>query len=1061
MNEPGDNAPYPEVADRANYPELEAEIGASWQREHTFETSVEMRPVSNEYVFYDGPPFANGLPHYGHLLTGFVKDAVPRYQTMREKRVERRFGWDCHGLPAETEAEKELGVSGRGPITDFGIDKFNDYCKTSVLRYTHAWQRYVTRQGRWVDFDNDYKTMDLSFMESVMWAFKELHQKGLIYEAYRVLPYCWECETPLSNSETRQDDALRERIDPAVTVAFGLEASGRGAFPGPLVAWVWTTTPWTLPSNLALAVGREITYAVFERDGEQIVLSADRIDHYAAELEGATRVGELRGEELLGRHYTPLFPYFASERDDHEAAFSVLEAPWVTTDEGTGIVHMAPGFGEDDQRTCEQAGIAVVCPVDDRGRFDERVPDFSGQQVFEANENIIDALRSRHILITREAYAHNYPHCWRTETPLIYRAVSSFFVEVTAIKDRLLAANEQINWAPEHVRDGAFGKWLEGARDWSISRNRFWGAPIPVWKSDNPEFPRVDVYGSLDELEADFGVRPDDLHRPGIDELVRPNPDDPSGQSMMRRVSDVLDCWFESGSMPFAQLHYPFENVERFEEHFPADFICEYMGQTRAWFYHMHVVAVALFDRPAFSNCIAHGILLGDDGRKLSKRLRNYPDPEEFFERFGADTMRWYLLASPVLRGLDIAIEEQAMTDPIRQVLNPIWNSWHFLSLYGRIDEMRGTLRADQTGVLDRYILAKTAALRDEVTAAFDRYDLAGAAGAITAYLDALTNWYVRRSRPRFWAKRGLSGAIDADKRDAYDTLHTVLHTLCRLAAPLLPYLTDNIFRGLTGEESVHLADWPATGELPHDDELVAQMDLVREVCSAGNSIRKARHLRSRLPLRRIEIASANAPSLSAFTELIADELNVKDVVLSENSSELTTTTLNLVPALLGPRLGPSTQVVMRAHREGRFHQRPDGRVEVGGIELEPGEYELGVKPLDPDSARVLDKATGVVILDTATDEELEREGAARDVTRRIQQARKDIGLQLSDRINVQVFVPETMREAVEKFRAEIAAQVLADELVIDTFPGPETSLVYDLGEGEQLAIVIEVQQAP
>ncbi len=969
------------------YPALEEEVLASWEVEKTFQSSIERRRLSPEYVFYDGPPFANGLPHYGHLLTGFVKDAVPRYQTMRGRLVERRFGWDCHGLPAETEVERELGVSGRGPITEYGIDRFNAACESSVLRYTNAWKRYVTRQARWVDFENDYKTMDRDYMESVLWAFKELHERGLIYEGYRVLPYCWECETPLSNFETRQDDAYRERVDPAVTVAFSLDASDAptgGIVDSAVKLLVWTTTPWTLPSNLALAVGADLPYAVYRRDDELVLLATGRAEAYAAELEGYERVGEVPGAALVGRRYQPLFDYFTAQDGP---TFQVLAADFVTTEEGTGIVHMAPGFGEDDQRLCEAAGIAVVCPVDDRARFTDEVPDYAGLQVFEANAPIVGRLAASGVLVRAEEYHHSYPHCWRTDTPLVYRALSSYFVEVTAVKERMLELNQEITWVPENVRDGAFGRWLEGARDWSISRNRFWGAPIPIWKSDDPAYPRIDVYGSLDELERDFGVRPENLHRPFIDELVRPNPDDPTGRSTMRRVPDVLDCWFESGSMPFAQLHYPFENVERFESHFPADFICEYVGQTRGWFYTLHVLSTALFDCPAFSHCIAHGVLLGNDYRKLSKRLRNYPDPEEFFAEAGADVMRWYLLSSPILRGLDAAVEQQAMNEPLRQVLNPIWNSYAFLCLYGRTDETVGVLRTDQRGLLDRYLLAKTAALVGEVTDAFERYNLAGACSAVTAYLDALTNWYVRRSRDRFWASFGESAAVDVDKRDAYDMSPTPAscHALSRLCAPLLPYLSEVVYRGLTGEESVHLTDWPERSELPVDPELVTAMDLVRELCSSAHSIREQNGLRARLAARRtLTYAGPGAERLGPFAALIADEVNVKEVLLESDAAGRSALRLTLVPAALGPRLGEETQRVIAAWRRGEW-SREGEEVRVGGVSLLAGEYELRAAPSDEQTGRMLEGG-GVVLLDVVPDEALEAEGLARDAIREIQQ---------------------------------------------------------------------------
>jgi isoleucyl-tRNA synthetase len=1006
---------------------------ASWEAHDTFRRSVEARSADDEFVFYDGPPFANGLPHYGHLLTGYVKDVVPRYRTMRGQRVERRFGWDCHGLPAETEAEKELGVSGRGPITEFGIDRFNDYCRTSVLRYTQEWERYVTRQARWVDFANDYKTMDLSYMESVMWAIKQLWDKGLLYEDYRVLPYCWECETPLSNSETRQDDAYRDRQDPAVTVAFTIlpaEGPAPDLVAGEVQVWVWTTTPWTLPSNLALAVGPEVPYAVFERDGVRWLLAEGTLGGFEKQLEGAVRIGTVSGRDLVGRRYRPLFPYFSETPN----AFVVLSGDFVTTEEGTGVVHMAPGFGEDDQIVAAAAGIPVICPVDSRTRFTSEVPDFEGLQVFEANQPVIRALRQQGTLVRSDSYVHAYPHCWRTDTPLVYRAVSSWFVNVTAIRDRLVERNQEIQWVPDHVRDGSFGKWLANARDWSISRNRFWGSPIPVWKSDDPDYPRMDVYGSLDELERDFGVRPTDLHRPAIDELTRPNPDDPTGRSTMRRVTDVLDCWFESGSMPFAQVHYPFENREWFDGHFPGDFIVEYIGQTRGWFYTLHVLAVALFDRPAFKTCVAHGIVLGDDGQKMSKRLRNYPDPEAMFESHGADAMRWFLMSSPVLRGGNMIADEKGITDAVRQALLPLWNAWYFFTLYANADKRVAAIgRTDATGTLDRYVLAKARDLVGSVTAAMDAYDLSGACEVIEGFLDVLTNWYIRRSRDRFW---GTGRDLWPDAQGAFDTLATVLEVLCRVAAPLLPLVADEVWQGLTGAEagpasSVHLADWPDAAALPAAADLVEGMDRVREVCSLAHSVRKANGLRARLPLPALTVAAADAERLRPFLDLIADEVNVRSVILSDDPDQFASRTLTVVFKVAAPRLGPATQAAAAAAKRGDWELLDGDRARVGESTLEPGEFDLRVKPVDEATTRTLPGTAGLVVLDIVPTEDLVVEGRARDLVRAVQQRRRELDLDVTDRIALAVSGDGAVLDAARAHQAWIQEQVLAVDMSV------------------------------
>ena len=805
---------------------------------------------------------------------------------------------------------------------------------------------------------------------------------------------------------------------------------------GELDLWAWTTTPWTLPSNLAVAVGADTDYAVLDVAGRRVVLGESRLHAYEPQLEGAVRVGTVRGADLVGRRYRPLFPYFA----DTANAFVVLAGDFVTTDDGTGVVQMAPGFGEDDQVACAAAGIEVICPVDSRTRFTSEVPDFEGLQVFEANQPVIRVLREQGVLVRSDSYVHAYPHCWRTDTPLVYRAVTSWFVEVTAIKDRLLAHNAEITWVPEHVRDGSFGKWLANARDWSISRNRYWGSPIPVWRSDDPSYPRIDVYGSLDELEADFGVRPADLHRPAIDDLTRPNPDDPTGRSTMRRVTDVLDCWFESGSMPYAQVHYPFENREWFDEHYPGDFIVEYAGQTRGWFYTLHVLATALFDRPAFKSCLAHGILLGDDGKKISKRLKNYPDPEEMFVKHGADAMRWYFLSSPVLRGGDVITEEKGITDAVRGALLPLWNAWYFFSLYANAEGRRAQIgRTDAPGTLDRYLLAKTRTLVETVSEAMDGYDLSGGLRGHRV-VSRRPDQLVHPSQPGPLLGDVARGGGKGDTEAAFDTLATTLEVLCRVAAPLLPMITESVWRGLTGGSSVHLADWPDADLLPSDPDLVETMDRVRDVVSAAHSVRKARGLRARLPLRRLTVAGPDAETLRPFAGLIRDELNVKDVVFTADIDAYASRSLTVAFKVAAPRLGPATQAVARAAKQGDWELLADGRARVGPEELEAGEWEVAWTPRSASQTRTLPAREGLVVLDTEVDEELEAEGTARDIVRLVQQRRRELGLDVTDRIHLSLRAPAGVTPALERWKDWIASQTLATrfELIVDdTLVGP------------------------
>ncbi len=1033
---------------------------------------------ANEFVFYDGPPFANGLPHYGHLLTGYVKDIVPRYQTMRGRRVERRFGWDTHGLPAELEAMSQLGIKTKEEILELGIETFNAKCRDSVMKYTDEWREYVTRQARWVDFDNDYKTLNPDFMESVLWAFKTLHDKGLVYEGFRCLPYCWNDQTPLSNHELRMDEEVyQNRQDPAVTVGHRLETGE--------LALIWTTTPWTLPSNLAMAVGPDVDYVVVESEfsgrTERYLLAEARLAAYARELgddAGDRIVQRLKGRDLLGRAYTPPFSYYQG----HPKSHIVLPADYVTTDDGTGIVHIAPAFGEEDKQLTDQYGIQPVVPVGPDGRFTFPVADYEGLHVFDANPVIIGHLTSTTrgegdrgavtegtVLLRRETYDHSYPHCWRCREPLIYMAVSSWFVEVTKFKDRMVELNSEITWVPEHVKDGQFGKWLENARDWSISRNRFWGSPIPVWRSDDPAHPRIDVYGSFDELERDFGRLPrnergePDLHRPFVDHLTRPNPDDPTGNSTMRRVEDVLDVWFDSGSMSFAQVHYPFENADWFEHHFPGDFIVEYIGQTRGWFYTLHVLATALFDRPAFSSCLSHGIVLGSDGQKMSKSLRNYPDVNEVFDRDGADAMRWFLMSSSILRGGNISVTEGSIREGVRQVLIPLWNSWYFFSLYA--NAMHGGAgyaarwSTASTDPLDRYLLAKLRDLVQGVQGQMDVYDIPGACESVRQFVDALTNWYIRRSRQRFWDTETSAGDVST-AHAAFDTLYTTLEVLTRVAAPLLPLVTEEIWRGLTGGRSVHLEDWPDAALLPADDALVAAMDQVRAVCSTGSSLRKAERLRVRLPLTTLTVVTPDPAGLEPFTSIVADELNVRTVTLLDvreaHESDFGISSRLVVHArAAGPRLGRDVQAAIRGSKSGDWSVADDGTVVSGGLPLLEGEYSLETVVDERQAgshATAMLPGGGFVVLDTHVSPELELEGAARDLVRAVQQARREAALEVSDRISLEITGAEFVNRAVLDHRDLVTRETLAVELSV----APDLDALDRSGDGVSEVVVGE-----
>jgi isoleucyl-tRNA synthetase len=858
------------------------------------------------------------------------------------------------------------------------------------------------------------------------------------------------------------DDVYQNRQDPSVTVTFPLTGAKAEALGLTAVrALAWTTTPWTLPTNLALAVGPDIEYVVLpagpggaadvhqiagttdaavEASSHRYLLARELLGGYVKDL-GYESLDDalaavdatVRGADLEDVTYDRLFDYYAdAETYGTENAWRILVDDYVTVSDGTGIVHQAPAYGEDDQRVAGAAGIPTILSLDDGGRFLPNVTDVAGQLWMDANTPLIRLLRAEGRLLREQSYVHSYPHCWRCRNPLIYKAVSSWFIRVTDIKDDLLANNEQITWVPENVKHGQFGKWLEGARDWSISRNRYWGSPIPIWKSDDPEYPRIDAYGSLEEMERDFGTLPRnpegeiDLHRPYIDDLTRPNPDDPTGKSTMRRIEDVFDVWFDSGSMPYAQVHYPFENQEWFDTHAPADFIVEYIGQTRGWFYVMHVLSTALFDRPAFTGVSCHGIVLGNDGYKMSKSLRNYPDVSEVLDRDGSDAMRWFLMSSSVLRGGNLAVTEEGIRSGVREFLLPLWNSWYFFATYANAAKPGGyeaTWRTDSTDVLDRYILARLGDLVRDVRADLEGLDSTTASARLRDFAEVLTNWYIRRSRDRFW---------EGSNTEAFDTLYTVLETLTRVAAPLVPLVSERVWQGLTGGRSVHLQDWPDATAFPAADEIRNAMDAVRELSSVGNALRKKEKLRVRLPLARLTVVSPLAGTLGQFEDILSEELNVKSVELVPQSETTAADygishRLSVNARAAGPRLGKNVQTVIKAAKAGDWSES-DGVVTAGGIALEPSEYELALETAGrPEGeALALVPTGGVVLLDTQTTPELEAEGLARDAIRVVQEARKNADLDVSDRIVLALNVSPDDAEALQAHAELIAGETLA-----------------------------------
>ena len=1037
---------FKNISNQVNFPALECEVLEFWKESGIFEKSLKQRKGGPEYVFYDGPPFATGLPHYGHLLAGTIKDVVPRYQTMRGNYVERSFGWDCHGLPVENEMEKVLKLQSKRDIEAYGVDKFNEACRSIVLRYTSEWETVVTRMGRWVDFRRGYRTMDRNFMESVWWVFKALWDKGLVYEGYKILPYCPRCATPLSNFETNQ--GYKEVVDPAITIRFKLRDEENSYI------LAWTTTPWTLPSNLALAVGPEVDYVKVKDGDEFFYLAENRLGAYYRETPEIVWRG--KGADLAGRRYEPLFNYFAEL--DAQGAFQVLCGGFVSISDGTGIVHCAPGFGEDDNALCKAAGLPEVCPIDAECRFTDEIPDYAGRAVKETDKEIIQRLKDEGKLVRRDQIRHSYPHCWRDDGPLIYRTISTWFVRAEQLRDRMVKNNQSINWVPAHLRDGRFGKWLENARDWAISRNRFWGTPLPIWR--NPEG-EVIVPGSVAELEKLTGRKIEDLHKHFIDKLEIPSP---TGKSPLKRVEEVFDCWFESGSMPYARMHYPFENKKQFEEHFPADFIAEGLDQTRGWFYTLVVLASALFDRPPFKNVLVNGLILAENGQKMSKRLKNYPDPMVVVNTYGADALRLFMLGSQVVRAEDLKFSEAGVKEILRGVMIPMWNALSFFTTYANVDGYEppaGEVQppAKASNVLDRWILSSASQMVEEIRGELDAYNLQKAANRFSRFIDDLTNWYIRRSRRRFW-----KSSDDADKREAYRTLHYVLLTFAKTAAPFIPFTTEAIYRTLRTKEmpeSVHLCDYPEPNDC-RDEYLEKQMELTMTAVSSGRFLRTANNLKVRQPLAKAVLASPDAASRKMLEEtawIVAEELNVKSVEFSDDEEALVRRSAKANFKVLGSRLGKNMKEAAAKIQAltGReigdvLAGKPYKLVLADGTEAEITAEDLVVQREEKPGLVAASENGITIALATELTPELEGEGFARELVSKIQNLRKEKGFDVTDRIRVVCSVPEKREAALEANRAYICEETLA--VAFETGPA-ENGAEADVN-GESCRISVE-----
>ncbi len=1042
---------YKSVDPKADFPRQEEEVLKFWEKNDVFKKSLSQREGADEFVFYDGPPFATGLPHFGHFIPSTIKDIIPRYQTMKGKYVSRRFGWDCHGLPVENLIEKELGINSKHEIEAYGVANFNDKCRASVLKYTSEWRKTITRMGRWVDFDNDYKTMNPDFMESIWWVAKSLWDKGMIYEGKYILPYCPRCATVLSTHELAQ--GYKEKQDPAITIRFKITSvpdtfEDKSLAAGNCYFLAWTTTPWTLPSNLGLCMGPDIDYVkIQDKDsGDFYILAESRLSSYYKSEDSYTVIYRRKGCDFVGICYEPLFPYFANLSDPAECtkisgqkcekgAFRMFNAAYVSTEDGTGIVHIAPAFGEDDSKVFKGSGVPAVEPMDAECKFTKEVSDYAGRFVKDCDKEIMDRLKKEGKLVKRDTVLHQYPHCWRCGSPLIYRGIGSWFVKVADEHERLLRANSQIKWQPAHIKEGRFGKWLAGARDWAISRNRYWGNPIPIWKcSDCGDTLCV---GSRQELKDLSGVYLDDLHKQFADKVTIPCK---KCGGTMHRIPEVFDCWFESGSMPYAQQHYPFENKEYFEKHFPADFISEGLDQTRGWFYTLTVLASNLFDKPAFKNCIVNGIVLASDGRKMSKSLRNFTDPNEAIGKFGADAIRLFLMHSAVVKADEIRYSDEGVRDVIKSIILPLWNSYSFFVQYANIDgvECTGHEFDEKLPVnpLDRWLLSVAQKMVSDVTAALDDYDLSSAIDPMLSFIDQINNWYIRRNRRRFW-----KSGNDSDKLEAYGALYSALKTFTLVAAPFIPFLSEEMWQNLKtsdDKESVHLMDYPVYNSRFRDETLEFQMATVQKAVSMGRSLRNQFNIKNRQPLASVALVTRNADEkkvLSDMKDTIVEELNVKEVVFHEREDELVEYKAKANFRVLGKQLGPKMKAaaaeIVKIPTE-MIEQILDGKtvtIKVDGEDVVLDSENVLVDRIEKEDLKIVNDGTLTVGLETKITDDLKNEGFARDLVRGVQNLRKESGFSVTDRIILTVGGDASLKNAFDMFKDFISGETLASSI--------------------------------